>query len=128
MLDVRFGNQVRQPQIPRLVTRLYVPYLHSSSAQNTNLIPVRTEQCVYPTESSRRVASLSVSLPFTGERFTPEIGGATWYEHWHPYSAVLPAATAERVPDGPCGGGNASMLLAAVAARRTDIAIDTHAV
>ena len=108
--------------------KLYVPCLHSSSAQTTNLIPVWTEQCVCPTESSRRVASLSVSLPFTGERFTPEIGGAIWYEHWHRYCAVLPAATGKRVLDCACGEGYGSMLLAGIAAEVTGIDVDSAAV
>ena len=105
-----------------------VAYLRSSSAQNANLIPVWTEQCLRPDESSFRVASLSVSLPFTGERFTPEIGGAIWYEHWHRYCAVLPAAAGKRVLDCACGEGYGTMLIAGNAAEVTGIDVDSAAV
>jgi ubiquinone/menaquinone biosynthesis C-methylase UbiE len=67
---------------------------------------------------------VSASLPFTGERFTPEIGGAIWYEHWHRYCAVLPAAVGKRILDAACGEGYGSMLLARVAADVTGVDID----
>jgi len=67
---------------------------------------------------------VSASLPFTGERFTPEIGGAIWYEHWHRYCAALPAAVGKRVLDAACGEGYGSTLLAGVAAEVTGVDID----
>ena len=74
------------------------------------------------------IAQLSALLPFTGERFTPEIGGAIWYEHWHRYCAVLPAAVGKRVLDCACGEGYGTMLLAGVAADVTGVDIDSAAV
>lgn len=67
---------------------------------------------------------MSASLPFTGERFTPEIAGAIWYEHWHRYCAVVPGAVGKRVLDAACGEGYGSMLLAGVAAEVTGVDID----
>jgi ubiquinone/menaquinone biosynthesis C-methylase UbiE len=74
------------------------------------------------------IAQLSALLPFTGERFTPEIGGAIWYEHWHRYCAALPAAAGKRVLDCACGEGYGSMLLAGVAADVTGVDIDGAAI
>ena len=74
------------------------------------------------------IAQLSALLPFTGERFTPEIGGAIWYEHWHRYCAALPAAAGKRVLDCACGEGYDSMLLAGVAADVTGVDIDGVAI
>jgi len=71
---------------------------------------------------------LSAPLQFTGERFTPECNGAIWYEHWHRYSAVLPAAAGKRVLDAACGEGYGSMLLAGVAATVVGIDIDPTAI
>ncbi|HEY2986494.1 MAG TPA: class I SAM-dependent methyltransferase [Candidatus Binatia bacterium] len=87
-----------------------------------------TERWVRLAENSLRIASLSVSLPFTGERFTPEIEGAIWYEHWHRYCAVLPAVVGKRVLDCACGEGYGSMLLAGVAAVVTGIDINCIAI
>jgi ubiquinone/menaquinone biosynthesis C-methylase UbiE len=80
------------------------------------------------TERPRSIASLSASLPFTGERFTPELGGAIWYEHWHRYCVVLPAVVGKRVLDSACGEGYGSRLLASVAGCVTGIDIDSAAV
>ena len=93
-----------------------------------HLTPVWTERWVRLAENSLRIASLSVSLPFTGERFTPEIEGAIWYEHWHRYCAVLPAVVGKRVLDCACGEGYGSMLLAGVAAVVTGIDINCFAI
>jgi ubiquinone/menaquinone biosynthesis C-methylase UbiE len=71
---------------------------------------------------------LSAPLQFTGERFTPECNGAIWYEHWHRYCAVLPAAESRRVLDAACGEGYGSMLLAGVAASVVGIDIDPVAI
>lgn len=78
--------------------------------------------------SCRTASFLTASLPFTGERFTPEIRGAIWYEHWHRYCAVLPAAKGRRVLDVACGEGYGSMLLAGVAAEVTGVDVDAAAI
>jgi SAM-dependent methyltransferase len=71
---------------------------------------------------------LTASLPFTGERFTPEIKGAIWYEHWHRYCAALPVAAGKRVLDAACGEGYGSWLLARTAQSVTGIDIDRDAI
>ena len=71
---------------------------------------------------------MSAPLQFTGERFTPECNGAIWYEHWHRYCAVLPAAAGKRVLDAACGEGYGSMLLAGVAATVVGIDVDSAAI
>jgi SAM-dependent methyltransferase len=71
---------------------------------------------------------LTASLPFTGERFTPEIKGAIWYEHWHRYSVMLPAARGRRVLDAACGEGYGSRLLAGAAADVIGIDVDAAAI
>jgi 2-polyprenyl-3-methyl-5-hydroxy-6-metoxy-1,4-benzoquinol methylase len=76
----------------------------------------------------RGIASVSATLPFTGERFTPEVGGAIWYEHWHRYCAVRTLAAGKRVLDAACGEGYGSALLADVASKVTGIDIDPEAI
>jgi SAM-dependent methyltransferase len=71
---------------------------------------------------------LTASLPFTGERFTPEVGGAIWYEHWHRYCAALPVARGRRVLDAACGEGYGSWLMSSAAAEVTGIDIDANAI
>ena len=71
---------------------------------------------------------MSAPLQFTGERFTPERGGAIWYEHWHRYCAALPAAAGNRVLDAACGEGYGSMLLAGAAASVIGVDIDATAI
>jgi SAM-dependent methyltransferase len=68
------------------------------------------------------------SLPFTGERFTPEARGAIWYEHWHRYCVALPAVSGKRVLDAACGEGYGSWLLAGVAAGVVGVDIDDAAI
>lgn len=64
------------------------------------------------------------SLPFTGERFTPECVREIWYEHWHRYAFALPLAHGREVLDAACGEGYGSALLASRAARVTGVDID----
>ena len=71
---------------------------------------------------------MSATLPFTGERFTPEVSGAIWYEHWHRYCAVLAIATGKRVLDAACGEGYGSALLAGRASEVTGVDIDAEAI
>lgn len=72
--------------------------------------------------------TLTASLPFTGERFTPEIKGAIWYEHWHRYCAALAPAAGKRVLDAACGEGYGSWLLAGASRDVTGIDIDSDAI
>lgn len=71
---------------------------------------------------------MTASLPFTGERFTPEARGAIWYEHWHRYCVALPAVAGKRVLDAACGEGYGSALLARAAAEVVGVDIDDDAI
>jgi SAM-dependent methyltransferase len=55
------------------------------------------------------------SLPFTGERFTPECVREIWYEHFHRYAFAARFCSGRRVLDAACGEGYGSELLARVA-------------
>jgi len=72
--------------------------------------------------------SASTALTFTGERFTPEVRGPIWYEHWHRYAFVASIVRGLRVLDAACGEGYGSFLLARVAAQVTGIDISVDAV
>ena len=74
------------------------------------------------------VPSASTSLTFTGERFTPEVRGPIWYEHWHRYAFVAGIVRGRRVLDAACGEGYGSFLLAHTAAQVTGIDISADAV
>jgi SAM-dependent methyltransferase len=74
------------------------------------------------------IPPLTASLPFTGERFTPEVKGAIWHEHWHRYSVMLSAARGLRVLDAACGEGYGSWLLAGTAADVVGIDVDAAAI
>jgi SAM-dependent methyltransferase len=71
---------------------------------------------------------LTAPLPFTGERFTPEVRGAIWYEHWHRYAVMQPIARGKRVLDAACGEGYGSALLAGSAAQVIGIDVDAAAI
>ena len=71
---------------------------------------------------------MTAPLPFTGERFTPEIRGAIWYEHWHRYCVALPAARGRRVLDAACGEGYGSWLLAGSADEVIGVDLDRAAI
>ena len=75
-----------------------------------------------------RAPSASPALTFTGERFTPEVRGAIWYEHWHRYAFVAEMVRGKRVLDAACGEGYGSFLLAHAAAHVTGIDISADAV
>ena len=72
--------------------------------------------------------SSSTALTFTGERFTPEVRGPIWYEHWHRYAFVASIVRGLRVLDAACGEGYGSFLLARAAAQVTGIDISGDAV
>ena len=64
------------------------------------------------------VPAAPAALTFTGERFTPEVRGAIWYEHWHRYASSRRSSRGRRVLDAACGEGYGSFLLARTAAQR----------
>jgi len=72
--------------------------------------------------------SASPALTFTGERFTPEVRGPIWYEHWHRYAFVAAIVRGMRVLDAACGEGYGSFLLARAATQVTGIDISADAV
>jgi len=71
---------------------------------------------------------LTDQLPFTGERFVPELVREIWYEHWHRYAFALPFVTGRRVLDCACGEGYGSRLLATRAERVTGLDLSARAV
>ena len=73
-------------------------------------------------------ATHDTALTFTGERFTPEVRGAIWYEHWHRYAVAVPVATGLRVLDAACGEGYGSALLARTAATVIGLDVDADAI
>ena len=72
--------------------------------------------------------SASPALTFTGERFTPEVRGPIWYEHWHRYAFVAANIRGQRVLDAACGEGYGSFMLAHAATQVTGIDISADAV
>jgi ubiquinone/menaquinone biosynthesis C-methylase UbiE len=70
----------------------------------------------------------SPSLPFTGERFTPECVREIWYEHWHRYAFARAVAGGKRVLDAACGEGYGSALLAEGAAEVVGVDIDAASI
>jgi SAM-dependent methyltransferase len=54
-------------------------------------------------------------LPFTGERYTPDVSGMIGYEHWHRYAIAASIVAGCRVLDAACGEGYGSARLACVA-------------
>lgn len=68
------------------------------------------------------------TLPFTGERFTPEVIGEIWHEHWHRYVLALPLARGKRVLDAACGEGYGSAFLATVAREVVGVDVDPAAI
>lgn len=73
---------------------------------------------------TRSNAPPDVSLPFTGERFTPECVREIWYEHWHRYVFAQQLATGRRVLDAACGEGYGSALLARTASAVVGVDLD----
>jgi SAM-dependent methyltransferase len=68
------------------------------------------------------------TLPFTGERFTPECVREISYEHWHRYTFARALAKGKRVLDAACGEGYGSAQLAQVAAEVTGVDIDAETI
>ena len=57
------------------------------------------------------------TLPWTGERYVPEVAGLVALEHLHRYAFACEHATGKAVLDIACGEGYGSAMLAGVAAR-----------
>ncbi|MBL8518129.1 MAG: class I SAM-dependent methyltransferase [Betaproteobacteria bacterium] len=70
----------------------------------------------------------SQSLPFTGERFTPECDGEIWHEHWHRYLLAARLCAGRRVLDVACGEGYGTAFLAKTAAHVTGADIDEQSI
>ena len=68
------------------------------------------------------------SMPFTGERFTPECEREIWYEHWHRYVFARSFVSGKRVLDAACGEGYGTALLADVASTVVGIDISDAAI
>jgi SAM-dependent methyltransferase len=73
-------------------------------------------------------SATATALTFTGERFTPEVRGAIWYEHWHRYAVAVPLARGLRVLDAACGEGYGSGLLARTARSVVGVDVDDQAI
>jgi ubiquinone/menaquinone biosynthesis C-methylase UbiE len=86
-----------------------------SLAWNTQVQPALLE-CAKINLSWPQVNTLSDSLEFTGERFTPECEREIWYEHFHRYALATRWCANKRTLDAACGEGYGSALLA----RRAD--------
>jgi 2-polyprenyl-3-methyl-5-hydroxy-6-metoxy-1,4-benzoquinol methylase len=67
------------------------------------------------------------TLPFTGERFTPECVREMWLEHWHRYAFALAWARGRRVLDAACGEGYGAALLAREGAQVTAVDVSAEA-
>jgi SAM-dependent methyltransferase len=74
------------------------------------------------------VPSVPSALTFTGERFTPEVRGLIWHEHWHRYAFAAALVHGRHVLDAACGEGYGSFLLARTAARVTGIDLSPDAI
>ncbi len=81
-----------------------------------------------PASALAHVSTASPSLTFTGERFTPEVRGPIWYEHWHRYAFVAGLVRGKRVLDAACGEGYGSVLIAHTAAQVTGVDLSHEAV
>ena len=67
-------------------------------------------------------------MEFTGERYTPEIGGGVRYEHLHRYAIALQYVQGKQVLDLASGEGYGSYHLSKVAASVVGVDIDEAAV
>ena len=63
----------------------------------------------------KHTAASVEALPFTGERYTPEIGGSIELEHLHRYLLASQVAQGKTVLDIACGEGYGSAMLARTA-------------
>jgi SAM-dependent methyltransferase len=77
---------------------------------------------------TRALSPASPAFTFTGERFTPEVRGPIWYEHWHRYAVMAAIVGGRRVLDAACGEGYGSFLLAGTAAHVTGVDLSAAAI
>ncbi|MCE5361415.1 MAG: class I SAM-dependent methyltransferase, partial [Acidithiobacillus sp.] len=61
---------------------------------------------------SDQIKTEDIDLPWSGERFLPELGGQIRYEHLHRYAFCRAYARSRKVLDIACGEGYGSALLA----------------
>lgn len=82
----------------------------------------------FPVLALAHLPTAAATLTFTGERFTPEVRGPIWYEHWHRYAVMATVARGLNVLDAASGEGYGSFLLAHTAASVTGVDISAAAV
>jgi 2-polyprenyl-3-methyl-5-hydroxy-6-metoxy-1,4-benzoquinol methylase len=80
------------------------------------------------TQALAHHSTAAAALTFTGERFTPEVRGPIWYEHWHRYAVMATLVRGLRVLDAASGEGYGSFLLAHAAASVTGVDVSAAAV
>jgi len=71
---------------------------------------------------------VQVQLPWTGERYVPEVEGDVEMEHLHRYAIARDLAYGKDVLDIACGEGYGSQLLATVARKVTGVDISAEAI
>src|SRR2546426_860879 len=64
------------------------------------------------------------TLPHTGERYLPSLGGEIALEHYHRYALARELVAGKEVLDIACGEGYGTALLATAAARVTGVDLD----
>lgn len=69
-----------------------------------------------------------MQMPFTGERYVPELRGQIYYEHLHRYAVALEMARGADVLDIASGEGYGAAYLSTVARSVVGVDIDAHAV
>ena len=69
-----------------------------------------------------------IQLPWTGERYVPEVKGEIELEHLHRYAIARDLAYGKDVLDIACGEGYGSVLLASVARSVTGVDISEEAI
>jgi len=97
-------------------------------ARDLDIRPLSLSQPDIAAESDHREVPSTVVLPFTGERFTPEVWGAIWSDHWLRYCVAAPLVRGLRVLDAACGEGYGSFLLAGEAHSVVGIDMSSEAV
>ena len=80
-------------------------------------------------EKMQNLAKEECTLPFTGERFVPDISEKYIVaEHYQRYNAVLNIVKGKKVLDAACGAGYGTALMASVAEEVTGIDISSEAI
>ena len=89
--------------------------------EHTVLRAVRKHSRVINNEIVKAGDATVPPLPFTGERYVPQLGGDIRLEHLHRYALARELARGKSVLDIACGEGYGANLLAAVAADVTGV-------